>query len=187
MDRYTKLVRYLIFISLSTWTTAAYCIYLDLGIYFGGAKVGRTELAGGHGGTDVTTGDVLSISLGAVYNPMNKVDILVGGGIRNNTIKGKSGDVKWQSEFIESSANYNYHRLRTTAGLQYYLFPRLRGGGLDRDFDNAFAFFGAINYQISDYLHLGFRATHESYRDSTTHDKVSGNTYGINLVLLIRR
>ncbi len=157
--------------------------YIDVGIHFGGAKVDRIQLAGGNGGTDITSGEVLSASLGALFRPTLNTDIQIGGGKRSNTAVGQNGDVTWQSYFLETSAHYIIRNFRLGGGLQYYINPELRGGTTDRNFDNSIGPFVSCELEVYQGLYAGLRLTHEKYQDSATKEIVSGSTIGVTLTL----
>lgn len=178
-----KLLKISIFILLFTSIHKnSYAGYFDIGIHFGGATVDRIQLAGGNGGTDIGTGDVLSGSFGMLFNPIQNTDIQVGIGTRRNTAIGEEGNVKWQSEFVESSVHYNISHFRLGGGLQYYINPKLRGGTTDRDFDNSTGYFVSGELRLLQTIFAGLRLTHEEYQDSATKENVSGDTIGITLI-----
>lgn len=185
MNLQNKSVKYyflslLLFISNNTYAVGN---YFDLGIHFGGAKVDRIQLAGGNGGTDIGTGDVLSASLGLLMKPLQNTDIQLGIGTRRNTSIGEEGDVTWQSEFLETSLHYHLNNFRIGLGSQYYINPKLRGGTLDRNFDNSTGYFTSVEISLQNSTYAGIRLTHEEYQDSATTENVSGNTVGISLII----
>jgi len=157
--------------------------YFDAGIHFGGAKVDRVQLAGGAGSTDIGTGDVFSLSLGYAYTPISEIDIQLGIGFRGNTAIGEENNVKWSSNFIESSAYYNLNDFRIGSGIQHYINPELRGGTINRDFENTNAYFITLEYKLYQSILIGFRITSEEYIDEATRENISGNTFGVTLVI----